>query len=57
VKVENSLDFAAALRKAKVPFELHIYEKGAHGLALAPNHPWPNDCIYWLKGRGFVKKP
>jgi len=41
VKVENSLDFAAALRRANVPFELHVYEKGAHGLALKVNdHPW-----------------
>jgi acetyl esterase/lipase len=55
VKVENSLEFAAALRKAKVPFDLHVYEKGAHGLALAKDHPWANDCIFWLKIRQFVK--
>ena len=54
VKVENSLEFAAALRHANVPFELHIYEKGAHGVALAPGHPWPNDCIFWLRSRKFI---
>lgn len=35
VPVENSLEYAVAMRKAKIPFELHIYEKGKHGLALA----------------------
>lgn len=35
VPVENSLLFAGALRTAGVPFELHIYPTGGHGLALA----------------------
>ncbi len=35
VPVENSMLYAAAMRKAKVPFELHIYPRGHHGLALA----------------------
>ncbi len=34
VPAENSLLFALALKRAKVPFELHVYEKGGHGLAL-----------------------
>ena len=34
VPVENSLQFAAALRKAGVPFELHVYQRGPHGLSL-----------------------
>lgn len=34
VPVENSLLYAAALRKAGVPFELHIYPRGGHGLSL-----------------------
>jgi acetyl esterase/lipase len=62
VPVENSLQFAAALRKAGVPFDLHIYEKGPHGLGLGSReydpekrHPWTADCIYWLKTRGFAK--
>lgn len=33
VPVENSLQYACALRRAAVPFELHIYEKGGHGLS------------------------
>ena len=34
VPMENSLLFANALRKNDVPFELHIYPKGGHGLSL-----------------------
>lgn len=62
VPVENSLQFAEALRKAKVPFDLHIYQKGPHGLGLgsrewdpARRHPWTADCVYWLKAQGFAK--
>lgn len=61
VPVENTLMFAAALRKAGVPFDLHIYEKGRHGIGLADKppfdhpHPWANDCLFWLKEQKFVK--
>ena len=61
VKVENSLEFAAALRKAGVPFDLHIYQQGKHGIGLADKppftnpHPWSRDCLFWLKVQGFVK--
>jgi len=61
VPVENSLMFAEALRKAGVPFDLHIFQKGGHGMGLGPErdkgilHPWANDCLYWLKVQGFLK--
>ncbi|EDY16431.1 alpha/beta hydrolase [Chthoniobacter flavus Ellin428] len=61
VKVENSLMFAKALHDAGVPFDLHIYQKGAHGMGLGgghaggPHHPWVADCLYWLKVQGFAK--
>jgi acetyl esterase/lipase len=61
VPVENSLMFAEALRKNHVPFSLHIYEKGRHGIGLADKppfahpHPWAADCLFWLKIRNFVK--
>ena len=35
VPVENAILLVAALRKAAVPFELHIYDRGPHGLSLA----------------------
>lgn len=57
VKVENALEFAAALRRQGVPFDLHIYQKGAHGMGLGKGapHPWTADCLFWLKAQGFVK--
>ena len=61
VPVENSLQFAAALRRSGVPFELHLYEKGGHGLGLgwpgAPIEGWPEACLAWLKGRRFLEAP
>ena len=60
VPVENSLSFADALSKAHVPFELHIYQHGPHGIGLgnktydkAHFHPWTVECQRWLKERGF----
>lgn len=35
VPVENSLLFANALRKNNIPFELHVFPNGSHGLGLA----------------------
>ncbi len=55
VPVENSLMFAEALRRAGVPFDLHIYQHGKHGMGLAGGHPWTQDCLFWLKSQGFVK--
>lgn len=53
VPVENALNFAAALRRAGVPFELHVYERGRHGFGLGGNDPilstWPARCADWLR--------
>ncbi len=60
VPMENTLLFAEALRKQGVPFALHVYEKGGHGMALkdtppfAHPHPWAGDCLFWLQQHGFV---
>ncbi len=60
VKIENSLQFAAALVKADVPFDLHVFEKGRHGIGLNDKppftnaHPWSNDLVYWFKARGIL---
>jgi acetyl esterase/lipase len=60
VKVENSLAFASALSKAKVPFALHVFEHGRHGMGLASKppykdaHPWAGDLLYWLHQRKFL---
>ncbi len=54
VPVENALFYATALRRANVPFELHLYERGVHGLSLCnattatgPQHIEP-DAASWL---------
>jgi acetyl esterase/lipase len=61
VPVENSLLFAEALHKAGVPFSLHIYEKGPHGLGLGrpgkPAPPWGDQLLYWLGERRFIPAP
>ena len=47
VPVENSLFFSRALSREKIPFELHIYPNGVHGLSLATpevEQPEKNRC-------------
>ncbi len=60
VPMENSLLFAMACRKARVPVELHVFEHGPHGIGLAAGDPvlgvWPALCARWLEKRGFLKK-
>jgi acetyl esterase/lipase len=68
VPAENSMLFALALRKAGVPVELHLFERGPHGLGLgrgtaqfkiAPDpafQVWPKLCENWLKNQGFLDK-
>jgi acetyl esterase/lipase len=62
VPVENTLLFASALAQADVPFELHIFTNGVHGLALSnaltsntftemtdPDvAQWMDLCVRWL---------
>jgi acetyl esterase/lipase len=63
VPVENSLNLTTALQSAKIPFELHIFAKGQHGLALAnditaaspeqiaaPVQVWVDLALTWLSG-------
>jgi len=58
--VENSVLFYLALRKAGIPAEMHIYEKGRHGVGLATKDPilssWPRRLEAWMKDRGLIKK-
>jgi acetyl esterase/lipase len=57
VPVENSLLFAAALSRCKVPFDLHVFADGPHGVGLAPDDPalalWTTVCAAWLRKMGF----
>jgi len=58
VPVENSLLFVSALRKAGVPFEFHLYERGPHGFGLGGKDPilatWPDRCADWLRLHSFA---
>jgi acetyl esterase/lipase len=58
---ENSVEFYLALRKANVPAELHIYEKGPHGVGLGHNilgtREWSRACEAWLQHRGLLVEP
>jgi acetyl esterase/lipase len=55
VPVENSLLFAAALARHDVPFALHVFPHGRHGLGLAEGEPevgaWTSLCAAWLRAR------
>jgi len=57
VPPQNSVVFYEALLAHKIPAELHVYEKGRHGLGLAKDTPgtsaWSDACLAWLKNRGF----
>ena len=64
VPVENSLMFATAMKRSGVPFELHVYPFGEHGLSLATDEVaqfdkgrlpdphvagWVRECGDWLE--------
>ena len=63
VPVENTMLYATALRRAGVPFELHLYGDGPHAMGLAtaesvwrPDYvnphaaTWHGLCVEWMKG-------
>lgn len=58
VRVENALFYAAALKQAKVPFELHVYPKGGHGYGLRrtenPLTAWPERAVEWMRGQRLL---
>lgn len=64
VPVENSLLMASALSRYKIPFELHTFSAGGHGVGLANgNEPtcfleytrfWSQNLINWLKSMGLI---
>ena len=63
VPVQNTLDYAAALKRAGVPAELHLFARGPHAMGLADRESardqahynphaaaWHGLCVDWLKG-------
>ncbi len=57
VSVDNSLAIAAAMRTRGIPFEMHLYPDGRHGLALSAENThvasWFRLCCEWLEGLGW----
>jgi acetyl esterase/lipase len=60
VPAENPVQFYLALRKHKIPAEMHIYQKGGHGVGLAKNDPvlssWPGHLLDWLRTNHFTDR-
>ncbi len=60
VPVENSMLYASALRKFDIPFEVHIYPDGPHGMSRVSDetywfvpkftrkYPWMDFSVEWL---------
>lgn len=53
VPVENSVLYYLALRRAKVPAEMHLFRKGGHGGSLQHND-WPPLAERWLRTEGLI---
>ncbi len=57
VPVQNSILFSMALKEKDIPFELHIYPSGPHGMGLADDNDhvgsWTKLCAKWLRCQGF----
>lgn len=58
---KGAVTLFTALLDAKVPAEIHVYERGGHGYGLrrreqAPGTgDWPARLVDWLGGRGFTR--
>ena len=59
VPVENSIEYALAMKKLKIPCELHIYEHGGHGYGLGKRNSgtessWTMACEKWMEVKGLL---
>lgn len=61
VPPENSIAYYQALRVFRIPAELHIYERGKHGVGLAQNDPilssWSGRLADWLRTHEWLTPP
>lgn len=59
VPAEGSILYFLALKKAKVPAELHVYPSGGHGYGIRPSKhavaTWPDRVARWLEGQDLLK--
>lgn len=60
VPVENALLFFSALQQHKITSELHVYQKGRHGVGLAKADAvlssWPDRLADWLITNGWMNR-
>ncbi|MGZ0174784.1 MAG: prolyl oligopeptidase family serine peptidase [Planctomycetales bacterium] len=60
VPVENAIMFYSSLRKHGVNCELHVYQKGRHGVGLAAADPilatWPARLEDWIETNNFLSE-
>lgn len=60
VSPRNSIRFASGLAEKGIPYDLHIYQKGGHGMGLGSKfpytdaHPWTRDVVFWLKANRII---
>ena len=61
VHVNNAFLFASALTSAGVPFDIHVYQKGRHGIGLQDKppfdnpHPWARDLKFWIQQNNWIE--
>lgn len=60
VPVRNAIEFYTALQESGVACELHVYQKGRHGVGLGGDDPilatWPARLEDWLRTNGFFSE-
>jgi acetyl esterase/lipase len=58
ISSESSVALYLALKKHKVPAELHVYASGGHGYGMRKvPHPcatWPQRAAEWMQSRGYL---
>lgn len=59
VPPRNSIEFYMALKKYKIPAEMHIFRDGGHGFGMnkknLPIDQWPGLFAQWMKAQGITK--
>jgi len=59
VPPRNSIEFYLALKKCKIPAEMHIFRDGGHGFGMNKKNlaidQWPNLFAQWMKAQGITK--
>jgi acetyl esterase/lipase len=54
VDVDNSIVFFEALRRAGVPVEARLFQKGQHGFFLMPRNRWQSAIVEWMATNGWM---